>query len=84
MKKDKQLEFIAFVKTFIGAHTYLRDVRWWLESSRKYKACETVDQLISLMKADKDFEERHIKKVKAAFKFYFDNKHLFVKKAGKK
>lgn len=28
MNYKNQIEFIAFVKTFIGAHTYLRDVRW--------------------------------------------------------
>lgn len=78
MNNSKQREFIAFVKTFIGAHTYLRDVRWWLEGSRKYKACETVDQLKSLMRKDKYFSERHIRKLDEAYRFYFANKDLYV------
>jgi len=78
MQKSKQREFIKVAKTYKGEHTYIRDTRWWLEGSRKYKACETVDQLKSLMRKDKYFSERHIRKLDEAYRFYFANKDLYV------
>lgn len=80
MTKYNSTEFLTFIRTFKGSYTDFKNIRQWIESTRRLKKCATVDELKKGMEKDSYFTKRHFTKLDAAEKFYFANKDLFVPK----
>jgi len=78
MKNNNKTEFLNFIETYKGSYTDFKNIRQWIESTRRLKKCATVDELKKEMEKDSYFTKRHFAKLDAAENFYFENKGLFV------
>ena len=63
-----------------GSHTYLRSIKAWLETDRRWKRIETLEELRREMQNEDYFVPRHFRKIDAAIAHLKDEGVKYVPK----